>query len=123
MKKLTLLATAFVVLSTCVFAQATPPQQPGAEAQAQAQGQSWTGTLVDATCKQRESTGKCPVSGTTTAFGLVLSEGKYYKFDDAGNSTASKEMQNAGTKSGDITATVTGSLEGDTIKVQSIQIQ
>jgi hypothetical protein len=70
-----------------------------------------------------DAKGKCPVSGTTTAFGLATSDGKYFKFDDAGNSQAGKELQKAGAKTGDVTASVSGTLEGDTIKVQSIQIQ
>lgn len=106
---------------------APPPagQQPAAPAGAPepSQLQNWSGTLLDATCRQADAKGKCPVSGTTTAFGLSTSDGKYYKFDEAGNTQAGKEMQKAGTKSGDVTASVSGTLDGDTIKVQSIQIQ
>ncbi len=78
---------------------------------------------MDATCRASDAKGKCPVSGATTAFGLATSDGKYYKFDEGGNGLAGKEMQKAGAKTGDVMASVSGTLDGDTIKVQSIQIQ
>src|SRR5215510_2659401 len=59
---------------------APPPagQQPAAPAGAPepSQLQNWSGTLLDATCRQADAKGKCPVSGTTTAFGLSTSDGK-----------------------------------------------
>jgi hypothetical protein len=107
-----------------LLAQATGPRDaaPAQQVQAQTQAQNWTGALVDATCKQSTPDQKCAVSSGTTAFGLVTG-GKLLKFDDAGNSMASKEMQKTGAKSGDPSATVAGALDGDTIKVESIQIR
>lgn len=125
MRKLTVLvSTVAVIWGSSLLAQVTGSQHPAParQVQAQNQAQSWTGTLVDAACKQSTPDQKCAASTATTAFGLVTG-GKLLKFDDAGNSMASKEIEKAGAKSGEPAATVAGALEGDTIKVESIQIR
>ncbi len=90
---------------------------------AQGQAQTWSGALVDAACKQGEPNKKCSVAATTIAFGLVLADGKFLKFDEGGNATAGKEMQKVEAKGGDVMAKVSGMLEGSTIKVETLEIQ
>src|SRR6185312_8583778 len=68
---------------------------------------TWDGTLVDASCQNtktehRESTqinpdrtettrtenGECPVSASTSSFGLITSDGRFIRFDDPSNARA-----------------------------------
>jgi cytoskeletal protein RodZ len=72
------------------------------------QNQTWNGTLMDAACQSTHSehhestttdpstgttktessnsqTVECPVTTTTTSFGLMTSDGKFVRFDDASN--------------------------------------
>jgi hypothetical protein len=78
----------------------------------------------------------CPVSVTTTSFGLILPEGKYVKFDEGGDpkaidalkksrrgSTAAFNYWRSGKPGPDIRATVSGSLTADTLNVESIRIE
>lgn len=125
MRKLTVLASTIAVLWGCsLLAQVAAPRgaPPARQVQAQAQPQNFSGSLVDAACKQSTPDQKCAVNAGTTTFGLVTG-GKLLKFDEAGNSMASKEMEKTGAKSGEPSATVAGILEGDTIKVESVQIR
>jgi opacity protein-like surface antigen len=116
-----LVVTAFALWSAGLFAQAPTPYHTAAQAQAPARAKTWSGTLVDANCKQSTPDQACRVTGTTTAYGLE-SGGKFLRFDETGNLMAIKEMEKVGAKSGKITARVTGVMEGDTIRVQSVQL-
>lgn len=120
MKKLLLLVATSALLCGSLWAQADSAQPPGAAPQAQSQ--SWSGTLADATCKEKDASGKCPVSSATTAYGIATSDGKFYKFDSNGNSQVAQEMQKSGSKAATATASVTGTLQGDIIQVQSLQM-
>lgn len=51
----------------------------------------------------------------------MTSNGKFLKFDAAGNSKAKAVIGQAG-KAGKVSATVTGKLEGDTIYVQDFKL-
>jgi hypothetical protein len=68
----------------------------------------------------------CPVSGSTTAYALRLSDGKVLKFDEIGNtrvSEALKAKKNWSDKLSNnkpIHAKVSGMLNGDTITVTSV---
>ncbi len=92
--------------------------------------ESFSGTLLDASCySQQKSATACAASGSTTAFALSVS-GKVYNLDDAGNTKAAAAMKNRADRSTDqsaqktpTAATVTGTQDGDTIKVESIQVQ
>jgi hypothetical protein len=112
------LGMCFVAGSLAIAART--PQMKSIEAELQ---QVWTGTLVDAACKAADASGACEVSQETKAFGLQTADGKFYKFDANGNSKAGAALQKAANKTGAISVTVTGSMEGDTIKVASIQAQ
>jgi hypothetical protein len=86
---------------------------------------SWTGTVVDVMCKGKDlanHTTKCAVNCAKGGYGLVLPDGKFVKFDETGNSKALAALK-ATAKEKDVKAKVSGSLDGEVIKVDSIQIQ
>jgi hypothetical protein len=92
--------------------------------------ETWSGTLVDATCAvEKKSSSECAPTATSSSFGLVLADGKMAKLDAAGNSKAADALKNSADRSKNpqekkaIMAKVTGSLSGDTIQVESIDIQ
>ena len=55
-------------------------------------------------------------------YGLVLSDGKFVKFNETGNSKALAALKATG-KEKDLKAKVSGSLDNDVINVESIEIQ
>jgi hypothetical protein len=92
--------------------------------------ESWAGTLIDASCySQQKTASSCPATASTTAFALQASD-KVYMFDDSGNAKAAAAMKNRADRSTDsthksspISATVSGTLEDSTIKVDSVNVQ
>src|SRR5262245_1298903 len=89
-----------------LFASFLCAQQEHKETQTTVTKTTWNGTLVDAdgraTTTERKETStnpdqsvthrtetrtvtECPVTTTTTTFGLLTSDGKYVRFDPAGN--------------------------------------
>ena len=87
--------------------------------------ESWNGTLVDVMCKGKDlasHTTKCAVGCAKGGYGLVLSDGKFVKFDEAGNAKALTTLK-ATSKEKDLKAKVSGTLDGDTVKVESIELQ
>ena len=95
--------------------------------------ETWSGKVVDAGCKDQsrgaqpaqpggQATNACEPTGTTAAFGIQLSDGKVLKLDATGNAKAAEVVKNSNNKSG-LMATVTGSLDGQTVKVESIDIR
>jgi len=92
---------------------------------ANALAESWTGTVVDVMCKGRDlanHTRDCAIKCAKGGFGLVLPDGKFVKFDEAGNAKALAALK-ASTKEKDLKAKVTGTLAGDLVKVESIELQ
>jgi hypothetical protein len=86
---------------------------------------SWTGTVVDVMCKSKDLAGhtaKCAVSCSKGGYGLVLSDGKFVKFNETGNAKALASLK-ATAKEKDLKAKVSGTLENDVINVESIEIQ
>lgn len=86
---------------------------------------TFTGTLMDAMCKDQNPvahTRKCAIGCAKSGLGLVTAGGKFLKFDPAGNEKALAALK-ASKKENDLKARVTGTLEGETLKVESIQIQ
>lgn len=86
---------------------------------------TWNGTVVDVMCKNKDvanHTKECALGCAKSGFGLVTSDGRFYKFDETGNSKALAAIKET-SKDKDLRATVTGSMDGDVIKVQSIQLQ
>lgn len=94
--------------------------------------ETYTGTLVDASCAAQRKTATCTPTAATTSFALITA-GKTVKLDTAGNSkaeTALKEHNSGANRSKDpnstataVNATVTGTMKGDEIAVESIQVE
>ena len=98
--------------------------------------ETWSGKVVDSACKDHSrgaqpaqpaqpgapAANACEPTGTTTAFGIELSDGKVLKLDGTGNAKAAEAVKGSNNKSG-LMATVTGSLDGQTVKVESIDIK
>lgn len=86
---------------------------------------TWTGSVVDVMCKAKDlanHTKSCNVSCAAGGFGLVLSDGKFVKFNETGNAKALAAIK-ATAKEKDLKAKVTGTMDGDVIRVESIEIQ
>jgi hypothetical protein len=97
-------------------------------------GDTWSGKLLDAACVERSQqdpdrnstkTGNpptCVASTSTGVFALQTSDGKVYKLDPAGNSKAATAIRgNPDNKSPE--ADVSGALEGQILKVDSISVR
>jgi len=107
MKRILLLSAAVSLLSIGAFAE------------------TWSGTLVDVMCKGKDLAGhttKCAVSCAKSGYGLVLSDGKFVKFDEGGNAKALAALKST-SKEKDLKAKVNGALDGDTVTVNSIELQ
>jgi hypothetical protein len=91
---------------------------------------TWSGTLLDGNCyAQQKSAKSCGATSTTTAFALNVS-GKVYHLDEAGNRKAAAALKNRADRSIEpharetpVGATVTGTAEGNTLQVDTIQVQ
>jgi len=104
---------------------------------------TWNGTLLDEGCKtthtketksdenktetKTTTTTECPVTTTTTSFGLMTSDGKYVRFDEAGNTRIveiMKKNKNWTTFINEhkpISVRVVGSPNGDVVVIKEIQ--
>jgi hypothetical protein len=90
-----------------------------------ASAETWTGTVVDVMCKGKDLAGhtrECSLKCAKGGFGLVLSDGRFIKFDESGNARTLKVLKDS-TKEKDTKAKVTGALSGEVIKVQAIELQ
>ena len=96
-----------------------------------AYAESWTGKLVDASCAEQQKNAACTPTASTSSYALQ-SSGKLMKLDAEGNSKAAaalRENQNGANRAKDpkapteVTATVTGTMSGDEIKVEAIQVK
>jgi hypothetical protein len=87
--------------------------------------ETWSGTLVDVMCKGKDlasHTTKCAVSCAKSGYGLVLADGKFVKFDEGGNAKALAVLKSTG-KEKDLKAKVSGSFDGETVQVSSIDLE
>ena len=85
---------------------------------------TWDGTVVDVMCKGKDlasHTKQCALACSKSGYGLVTSDGKFYKFDESGNAKALAAIKKT-KRDKDLKATVTGTMDGDMIKVASIQV-
>jgi hypothetical protein len=84
-------------------------------------------SLIDTQCVDKvkanpdKHTVKCALTCEDGGYGILTSDGKYLKFDDAGNKQAAAALQ-ATKKTDHIRATVEGTVAGDTIKVSSLKL-
>lgn len=87
--------------------------------------ETWNGTLVDAMCKKQDlasHTTDCALKCAKSGYGLVLADGKFLKFDEGGNAKALATLK-ATRKEKDLKAKVTGTLDGDTVQVESVELE
>ncbi len=90
--------------------------------------QTWTNVpIVDQTCSTKfkpstvdTHTRSCAMACESSGYGILTFDGTFLKFDNKGSQKALDELK-ASTKKDHLRATVTGDLEGSTIKVQSIK--
>jgi hypothetical protein len=87
---------------------------------------TFTGKLVDAICKASNegkdaSMASCAATAATHLFAIELQNAKVLNLDAAGNEKAASALKN--TQKTDLRATVTGSLNGSTVKVETIELQ
>jgi hypothetical protein len=107
MKRLAILAAAASLLSFAALAE------------------TMSGTLVDVMCKDKDLAGhttKCALGCAKSGFGIVTGDGKFVKFDEAGNTKALAALK-ATKKDKDLKAKVEGTMDGDTVQVSSIEIE
>ena len=85
---------------------------------------SWSGTLIDASCADRQQQDKakastpCTVTQSTSSVAIQTSDGKVYKLDASGNAKAATEVRKDPSQASRVT--VMGTEDGQTIKVDSI---
>jgi hypothetical protein len=87
--------------------------------------ETWNGTLVDVMCKNQDLAGhttKCAIACSKSGYGLVLADGKFMKFHEAGNAKALAALKGTA-KEKDLKAKVTGALDGDTVQVETVELQ
>jgi hypothetical protein len=95
--------------------------------------ESWQGRLIDATCyTQKKSEATCDPTGSTTAFGLMVSN-KVLALDEAGNTKTAEALKSRADRSTDpnkppstmVMAKITGTKEDENtpLKVETIEIQ
>jgi hypothetical protein len=108
---------------------------------------TWNGTLLDAGCRttntqHKETTSnensttntetnrqttECPVTTTTTTFGLLTPDGKYVQFDEAGNARIVEMVKNNKnwttyvTEKKPVKVRVVGSKHGDVVVIKEIK--
>ena len=76
------IAVSLVVLAGSGWAQNDPAQKAGGKAPQTSQESRISGKLIDAECY---SNPKCRVGSGTKAFGLILPDNTFLKFDEGGN--------------------------------------
>src|SRR5262245_54852407 len=84
-------------------------------------------SLIDSQCVDKakadpdKHTKKCALACEDGGYGILTAEGKFLKFDAAGNEKAEKALE-ATQKTDHLRATVEGTVSGDEIKVASVTI-
>ncbi|MCX6621130.1 MAG: hypothetical protein NTY38_08625 [Acidobacteria bacterium] len=86
---------------------------------------SWTGTVVDVMCKGKDlasHTRQCAIGCAKSGYGLVLQDGKFIKFDEKGNAKTLAALKTS-SKDKDLKAKVSGTLAGEVLNVEAIELQ
>ena len=85
-------------------------------------GETFTGKLVDASCaakaQKTSPTTECAPTAATKSFAIETADGRILKLDSTGNSKASAAMKDNLKPESQVT--VSGQLDGQTVKVDSI---
>jgi hypothetical protein len=87
--------------------------------------ESFSGTVVDIMCRSKDLTShtrQCALTCSRSGYALVTAEGRFLKFDEAGNARALAQLKTLA-KEQDLKAKVSGTLDGDILKVESIEFQ
>ncbi len=87
--------------------------------------ETFSGTVVDVACKGKDlasHTRKCAIGCAKSGYALVTSDGKFLKFDEAGNAKTLAALK-ATAKESDLKANVEGTVDGDVLNVTSITIE
>ncbi len=111
----------FGISLTPLMAQEPPAQQTPPISQPQTQ--VWSGDLLDAGCRLNSPSDKCEVTETTRLFGLQTADGKYFRFDGDSNGKVMTALQSGKKKTGAIKVSVNGTMSGDTLKAEAIEIR
>jgi hypothetical protein len=86
---------------------------------------SYTGTVVDVMCRTKDLAGhtrECAITCSKTGYGLVTADGKFLKFDEAGNARTLAMLRKSA-KEKELKAKVSGTLSGDVLRVESVELQ
>src|SRR4051794_7851591 len=86
---------------------------------------TFSGTVVDVMCRGKDLAGhtrECAVTCSKSGYGLVTADGKFLKFDEAGNARTLTALKKA-TKEKDLKAKISGTVDGDVLKVGAIELQ
>ena len=86
--------------------------------------ETFSGTVVDVMCKANDlasHTRSCAIACAKGGYGLVMADGKFLKFNESGNAKTLALLKTA-TQEKDLKAKVTGTLDGDVIQVQSLDL-
>lgn len=92
---------------------------------AAAYAESFSGTVVDVMCRGKDlasHTRECAVNCAKSGYGLVTAEGKFLKFNEAGNARTLSALKKLDREK-DLKAKVTGTLNGDVLNVEAIEFQ
>lgn len=92
--------------------------------------ESWSGPLVDASCMEQQKDVKtCQPTATTKMYAIQV-DGKLFKLDEAGTAKASDAIKNRAERAANpneppapVTAKVTGTKDGDVIRVDTLEVQ
>jgi hypothetical protein len=90
-----------------------------------AAAETFSGTVVDVMCRGKDlasHTRECALTCSKSGYALVTADGKFLKFDEAGNARALSLLKKLA-KEKDLKAKVSGTVNSDVLKVESIEIQ
>ncbi len=90
-----------------------------------AAAETFSGTVVDVMCKGKDlasHTRECAINCAKSGFALVTADGKFLKFDESGNAKTLAALKKS-TKEKDLKAKATGTVSGDVLKVETIELQ
>lgn len=85
-------------------------------------------SVVDVSCSKKVAanadahTRSCALQCQKSGFGILTADKKFLKFDADGNAKILQELK-ASTKADHLRANVSGDVQGDTLKVASVQLQ
>ena len=96
--------------------------------------ETYSGKLIDVSCltQQKPTIQTCQPTASTTAFALVDDNSRVYKLDEAGNAKAANALKGRADRSADpnapktataVMAKITGTMNGNIIAVDQIEVQ